>query len=38
MMVSAAVLTLSGLLFRGPGFQLYWPWQMPDGYNPLDGL
>jgi hypothetical protein len=27
-------LTVSGFLFRGPGFKLYWPWQMPDGYNP----
>jgi surface polysaccharide O-acyltransferase-like enzyme len=34
MLVSAAVLTVSGFLFRGPGFKLYWPWQMPDGYNP----
>ena len=36
MFVSAIVLTISGFLFRGPGFQLYWPWQMPDGYNPWD--
>jgi len=36
MLVSATVLTISGFLFRGPGFQLYWPWQMPDGYNPWD--
>ena len=34
MLVSAAVLTVSGFLFRGPGFKLYWPWQMPAGYNP----
>jgi menaquinol-cytochrome c reductase cytochrome b/c subunit len=34
MLVSAVVLTVSGFLFRGPGFKLYWPWQMPDGYNP----
>lgn len=34
MLVSAAVFTISGFLFRGPGFELYWPWQMPDGYNP----
>jgi len=34
MLVSAVVLTLSGFLFRGPGFKLYLPWQMPDGYNP----
>jgi len=38
MLVSAFVFTLSGFLFRGPGFRLYWPWQMPDGYNPLDTL
>jgi len=38
MLVSAAVFTLSGFLFRGPGFRLYWPWQMPNGYNPWDGL
>ena len=34
MLVSAVVLTISGFLFRGPGFKLYWPWQMPNGYNP----
>lgn len=33
-LVSAVVYTLSGFLFRGPGFALYWPWEMPDGYNP----
>ena len=38
MLVSAFVLTVSGFFFRGPGFRLYWPWQMPDGYNPLDSL
>ncbi|HLC04146.1 MAG TPA: hypothetical protein VJK02_14000 [Anaerolineales bacterium] len=38
MLVSAIALTVSGLLFRGPGFRLYWPWAMPGGYNPLDGL
>jgi quinol-cytochrome oxidoreductase complex cytochrome b subunit len=38
MIVFAAVLTLSGFLFRGPGFKLYWPWLMPNGYNPLDNL
>lgn len=38
MLVSAAVFTLSGFFFRGPGFKLYLPWQMPGGYNPLDGL
>lgn len=37
-LVSAIVLSVSGFLFRGPGFKLYWPWQMPDGYNPWDGL
>lgn len=34
--VSAFVFTVSGFLFRGPGFKLYWPWDMPDGYNPWD--
>jgi len=38
MIVSALVFTVSGFLFRGPGFRLYWPWQMPDGYNPFDSL
>ncbi len=38
MLVSAFVFTLSGFLFRGPGFKLFWPWQMPGGYNPLDSL
>lgn len=38
MLVAAVVFTLSGFLFRGPGFKLYWPWAMPDGYNPLNGL
>ncbi|NOX63406.1 MAG: hypothetical protein GXP42_15890 [Chloroflexi bacterium] len=34
MLASAVVLTISGFLFRGPGFEMYLPWQMPDGYNP----
>jgi len=38
MLVSAVIFTLSGFLFRGPGFQLFWPWAMPDGYNPLDSF
>jgi hypothetical protein len=38
MIVAAVVFTASGLLFRGPGFKLYLPWGMPDGYNPLSGL
>lgn len=38
MIVSAIVFTVSGFLFRGPGFKLYWPWQMPDGYNPWNSL
>ena len=36
--VAAIVFTVSGFLFRGPGFKLYPPWQMPNGYNPFDGL
>jgi menaquinol-cytochrome c reductase cytochrome b/c subunit len=38
MLVSAAILTISGFLFRGPGFKLYWPWEMPGGYNPWNEL
>lgn len=38
MFVSAMVFTVSGFLFRGPGFKLYWPWDMPALYNPWDGL
>jgi hypothetical protein len=36
--VSAIIFTLTGFFFRGPGFKLYLPWDMPNGYNPLDGL
>jgi menaquinol-cytochrome c reductase cytochrome b/c subunit len=36
--VSAVVFTLTGFFFRGPGFELYWPWKMPAGYNPFDNL
>jgi menaquinol-cytochrome c reductase cytochrome b/c subunit len=35
---SAIVFTLTGFLFRGPGFELYWPWNMPEGYSPWDNL
>jgi quinol-cytochrome oxidoreductase complex cytochrome b subunit len=38
MIVSAVVFTVSGFLFRGPGFKMYWPWEMPGGYNPWDDL
>jgi hypothetical protein len=34
MLAAAVVFTISGFLFRGPGFKLYWPWEMPDGYSP----
>ena len=34
MIVSAVVFTVSGFLFRGPGFKLFWPWEMPNNYNP----
>ncbi len=37
-LAAAVVLTISGFFFRGPGMHLYLPWQMPDGYNPLDNL
>lgn len=36
--VSAIVFTLAGFLFRGPGFKLYLPWNMPGDYNPFDNL
>ena len=36
--ITGVILTLAGFLFRGPGFELYLPWAMPNGYNPLDGL
>ncbi len=38
LIVSAVIFTLSGFLFRGPGFKLYWPWDMPHQYNPWDDL
>lgn len=38
LIVSAAVFTLTGFFFRGPGFELYLPWNMPGGYNPLNNL
>jgi len=34
MIVSAFIFTVSGFLFRGPGFKLYLPWEMPNNYNP----
>jgi hypothetical protein len=36
--VSAIIFSLTGFLFRGPGFKLYLPWNMPGGYNPLNNL
>jgi len=38
LIVSAVVFTLTGFLFRGPGFELYLPWNMPGGYNPFNNL
>jgi hypothetical protein len=38
LLVSAVVFTVSGFFFRGPGFRLYWPWNMPNGYSPFDNL
>ena len=38
LIISAIVFTLTGFLFRGPSFKLYWPWEMPGGYNPWDEL
>ena len=36
--VGAIVFTLAGFLFRGPGFKLYLPWNMPGDYSPWDNL
>ncbi len=36
--IGAVVFTLAGFLFRGPGFELYWPWDMPGDYSPWDNL
>ncbi len=36
--ISALVFTLTGFFFRGPGFELYWPWDMPGDYSPFDNL
>jgi hypothetical protein len=38
LIVAAVVFTVIGFLFRGPGFELYLPWNMPNGYNPLDNF
>lgn len=38
MVVAGFWLTIVGFFFRGPGFHMYWPWAMPDGYSPLDNL
>lgn len=35
---SAMIFTVTGFLFRGPGFKLYLPWKMPAWYNPWNGL
>ena len=36
--VSATVFTLTGFLFRGPGFELFLPWDMPGNYSPWNNL
>ena len=38
MIVAGFVLTIIGFFFRGPGFELFWPWGMPEGYSPMDNL
>ncbi len=38
LIVSAVIFTLTGFLFRGPGFELFLPWDMPGGYNPFNNL
>jgi hypothetical protein len=36
--ISAIVFTMVGFFFRGPGFELFMPWNMPDGYSPWNNL
>lgn len=36
--IGAIVFTLTGFLFRGPGFELYFPWNMPGDYSPWNNL
>ncbi len=36
--ISAIIFTVTGFFFRGPGFKLHWPWNMPNDYNPLENL
>jgi len=36
--IGAIVFTLTGFLFRGPGFELYLPWNMPGDYSPWNNL
>jgi menaquinol-cytochrome c reductase cytochrome b/c subunit len=38
LITSAVIFTIAGFFFRGPGFKLFWPWNMPNGYNPLNNL
>ncbi len=38
MLFSAIVFTVTGFFFRGPGFKIYLPWDMPFWYNPWSGL
>ncbi len=38
LIAAAFALTIIGFFFRGPGFELYWPWDMPSGYSPFDNL
>jgi len=32
--VAVVILTLIGVYFRGPGMQLFWPWEMPAAHQP----
>ena len=38
LLAAGLVLTAVGFFFRGPDFELFWPWKMPGGYNPLNNL
>jgi quinol-cytochrome oxidoreductase complex cytochrome b subunit len=32
LLVALVILTITGIFFRGPGMELFWPWQMPVSF------
>jgi quinol-cytochrome oxidoreductase complex cytochrome b subunit len=32
LLIGLVLLTLTGIFFRGPGMELYWPWNLPAGH------